>query len=281
VTDLPAELVDGLGVTAVAPVSGGDIARAFRVTTPAGPLFLKTRADPMPDLFEREAAGLRALRATGTIAVPDVLREHRMGLVLEWIDVGGRTASSEPDLGRRLATLHRTTGPRFGGLDDAPGGYLGSQPVDLTPTDDWATFYVERRVLPLTRRAVDRGRLDADAIRHAERAAGRATELCGPAEPAALLHGDLWSGNRLVDRSGTNWLIDPAVYWGHREVDLAMMQLFGGFGDAAYRAYDEAHPLSQGWRERVAWYQLVPLLVHAILFGGGYGRAAMDVLVRS
>ena len=279
--DLPPELVDGLGVTAATPVSGGDIARAYRLDTADGPLFLKTRPDPMPGLFEREAAGLRALRDTGAVAVPEVVREHATGLVLEWIDGGGRTARSEADLGRRLAALHAIAGPHFGGLDAAPGGFIGSQPVDLAPTADWPTFYVERRVLPLTERAVDLGRLDPDALALARRAAGRAADLCGPPEPPALLHGDLWAGNRLVDRAGVNWLIDPATYWGHREVDLAMMQLFGGFGDAAYLAYDDAHPLAEGWRERVAWYQLVPLLVHAILFGGGYGSAAMDVLVRS
>jgi fructosamine-3-kinase len=279
--DLPAALVDGLGVTAATPVSGGDIARAYRLDTPAGPLFLKTRAERLPGMFEREAAGLRALRAAGVIAVPDVVREDATGLVLAWIDVGGRTAASEADLGRRLAALHATTGRTFGALDDAPRGYIGSQPVDLTPTEDWATFYAQRRVLPLTRRAVALGRLDPDAVALAERAAERAPELCGPPEAPALVHGDLWAGNRLVDRGGTNWLIDPAVYWGHREVDLAMMQLFGGFGDAAFDAYDEAAPLAVGWRDRVSWYQLVPLLVHAILFGGSYGRAAMDVLVRS
>lgn len=280
-TELPPELVDGLRVTAVTPVSGGDIARAYRLTTPDGPLFLKTRADPMPSLFEREAASLRALRATSAIAVPEVLREHEAGLVLEWIDVGGRTPTSEADLGRRLAALHRTTNDLFGALDGWPAPYIGSQPVDLTPTDDWASFYVERRVLPLTRRAVETGRLDPQALRHAERAAGRARELCGPPEPPALLHGDLWAGNRLVDRSGTNWLIDPATYWGHREVDLAMMQLFGGFGPDTFTAYDEAHPLAAGWRDRVPWYQLVPLLVHTVLFGGAYGPAAMDVLTTS
>jgi fructosamine-3-kinase len=281
VTDLPGELVDGLGVTGATPVGGGDIARAHRLATPGGPLFLKTHPRPMPGLFEREAAGLRALRATGVIAVPEVLREHASGLVLEWIDVGGRTATSEADLGRRLAALHRTTGPRFGGLDDAPAGYLGSQPVDLTPTDDWPTFYVGRRVVPLTARAVELGRLDPAARALADRAASRAADLCGPPEPPALLHGDLWAGNRVVARDGVNWLVDPAVHWGHREVDLAMMQLFGGFGPDAFGAYDEAFPLADGWRDRTGWYQLVPLLVHAILFGGGYGRAAMDVLVRS
>jgi fructosamine-3-kinase len=276
---LPPALVDGLDVRAVTPVHGGDIARAYRLDTPTGPLFLKTRPDPMPGLFEREAAGLRALRATGTIAVPEVIREHAEGLVLEWIDVGHRSATSEPDLGTRLAALHRVHGPAFGGLDGDGHGYLGSQPVDLTPTGDWVEFYVDRRVRPLARRAVELGRLDSDVLALVDRAATRAAELCGPVEPPTLLHGDLWGGNRLVDRQGRNWLIDPAAYWGHREVDLAMMQLFGGFGDDVYAAYDEAHPLGPGWRERVPWYQLVPLLVHAILFGGGYGRAARDVLV--
>jgi len=277
--DLPGELIDGLDVAAATPVSGGDIARAYRLTTPEGPLFLKTRPDPMPALFEREAAGLRTLRATGAIAVPQVLRERPSGLVLEWIDVGHRTAASEPDLGRRLARLHRTTGPAFGGLAGAPAHYLGSQAVDLTPTDSWTELYVERRVRPLARRAVELGRLDADALGLVDRAATRADELCGPPEPPTLLHGDLWGGNRLVDRAGTNWLIDPAAHWGRREVDLAMMQLFGGFGDDVYRAYDEEHPLAEGWSDRVPWYQLVPLLVHAVLFGGGYGRAAREVLV--
>src|SRR5690606_28934753 len=108
----------------------------------------------------------------------------------------------------------------------------------------------------------------------------RAAELCGPAEAPALVHGDLWGGNRLVDRDGTSWLIDPAAHWGHRELDLAMMQLFGGFDRAVYDAYDEAFPLAPGWRDRVSWYQLPPLLVHAIRFGGSYGAAALAALRR-
>jgi fructosamine-3-kinase len=277
---LPAELVDGLGVTAATPVHGGDIAKAYRLDTPDGPLFAKTHPDPMPGLFEREAAGLRALHRAGAVAVPEVIRESPEGLVLEWIDVGRRSPEADETLGRQLAVLHRVTGPHFGGLDDAPSGYLGSQPVDLTPTDDWAEFFLDRRIRPLTKRAVERGRLDSAAIGLVERVAGQAGELCGPSEPPALLHGDLWAGNRLVDVDGANWLIDPAVYWGHREVDLAMMQLFGGFGASTYEAYDDAFPLAAGWRERVEWYQLPPLLVHAILFGGSYGPAALGVLRR-
>ncbi len=277
---LPAELVDGLGVTAATPVHGGDIAKAYRLETPAGPLFAKTHPDPMPGLFEREAAGLRALRGAGAVAVPEVIRESPAGLVLEWVDVGRRSPEADTTLGPQLAALHRVTGPHFGGLDDAPGGYLGSQPVDLTPTGSWPEFFIDRRVRPLTRRAIERGRLDAAATRLVERVADRAADLCGPPEPPALLHGDLWGGNRLVDVHGANWLIDPAVYWGHREIDLAMMQLFGGFGASTYEAYDGAFPLASGWRERVEWYQLPPLLVHAILFGGSYGPAALGVLRR-
>ena len=277
---LPAELVDGLGVTNVTPVHGGDIARSYRLDTPGGRLFAKTHPDPQPAMFEREAAGLRALRAAGAVAVPDVVRESPSGLVLEWIDVGPRTPAADRAFGAELAALHRVTGPRFGGVDGAPGGYLGSQPVDLTPTERWPEFFVDRRVRPLTRRAVELGRMDPAAVELTERAAGRADELCGPPEPPALLHGDLWGGNRLVDGHGENWLIDPAVYWGHREVDLAMMHLFGGFDASTFESYDEAFPLAPGWRERVSWYQLPPLLVHAILFGGSYGAAAVEVLRR-
>jgi fructosamine-3-kinase len=277
---LPADLVGGLDVTRTTPVHGGDIAKAYRLDTATGPLFAKTHPDPRPGMFEREAAGLHALRATGTVAVPEVIRGSAAGLVLEWIEEGRRTAPSDAALGHELAALHRVTGPYFGGLDGAPGGYLGSQPVDLTPTARWPEFFVERRVRPLTIRAVELGRLDRSAVALADRVARRADGLCGPPEPPALLHGDLWGGNRLVDVKGRNWLIDPAVYWGHREVDLAMMQLFGGFGQSTYDVYDEAFPLAEGWRDRVAWYQLPPLLVHAILFGGSYGAAALDVLRR-
>ena len=253
---LPADLVDGLGVTGATPVSGGDIAQAFRLETADGPLFAKTHPDA--DAGAVRAGGGRpagAARAPASSPSPRSCGSGRRGLVLEWIDVGGRTARSEPDLGARLAALHRVTGPHFGGLDGSPGGYLGSQPVDLTPTDDWAEFFLERRVRPLTGRAVELGRIDPAALGEVERiaptppsAAGRpsrrrcCTATCGPATG--------WSTRR-----GVNWLIDPAAYWGHREVDLAMMQLFGGFGDAAFAAYDEAFPLAAGWRDRV---ELVP-----------------------
>lgn len=279
--DLPPALVDGLGATAATPLSGGDVARAYRLSTPDGPLFVKTHPSPQPLMFEREAAGLRALRATGTVHVPDVVRETPDGLVLAWVESGRRTTGADTAFGRDLAGLHRTTGPAFGGLDDqlaSRQGYLGSQPVDLTPAASWPELLLERRLRPLTERAVALGQLDPSAPRLLDRAAAHLDELCGPPEPPTLVHGDLWGGNRMVDRDGASWVIDPAAYWGHREVDLAMMALFGGFGEAAYASYDEAFPLADGWRERLEWYQLTPLLVHAILFGGGYGASVLRVL---
>lgn len=280
--NLPAPLVEGLDVQRVTPLSGGDIADAYRLDTPDGPLFLKTRRRPTPDLFEREAAGLRVLRAhaPAALGVPEVLREDASGLVLEWIEEGRRGGGSEVALGRGLAELHRATNPTFGAIDDALAGYLGSAEVDLTPTASWPEFFVERRVRPLTDRAIREGRIDPRARGLVDRIAERADALCGPPEPPALVHGDLWAGNRLVDAQGRNWLIDPACHWGHREYDLAMMMLFGGFGADCFAAYDEAFPLADGWRGRIELNQLPPLLVHAILFGGGYGASALAVLQR-
>lgn len=282
--DLPRTLVEGLDVRSAARVHGGDIAASYRLDTARGPLFLKTHPQPKPDMFEREAVGLRLLRASAgpELGVPRVLRQDARGLVLEWIDAapGRPSAATEEALGRGLAGLHRSTHPTYGAIDDALAGYLGSAEIDLTPTTDWPEFFVQRRLSPLVERAIGLGRLDPAARRLLDRCAPRAAELCGPAEPPALVHGDLWAGNRMVDREGGNWLIDPACHWGHRELDLAMMQLFGGFGQGCFAAYDEAFPLGPGWRERTPWYQLPPLLVHAILFGGGYGDAALAALAR-
>ncbi|QQS02160.1 MAG: fructosamine kinase family protein [Austwickia sp.] len=287
-TDLPADLapdlIDGLGVRRATRVHGGDIASSYRLDTDDGPLFVKTHPQPKPDMFAREAAGLRALRehAPATLGVPEVLRASDRGLVLQWIDVaGGRPGQAvEEELGRGLAALHGTSHPTFGAIDDAMAGYLGSAEIDLSPTADWPEFFVDRRLRPLVEKAIGMGRLDRRARQLLEACAPRATELCGPVEPPALVHGDLWAGNRVVDRAGRNWLIDPACHWAHREIDLAMMALFGGFGPACFAAYDEAFPLAEGWPDRVSWYQLPPLLVHAILFGGGYGDSALAALRR-
>ncbi|MFB9732057.1 fructosamine kinase family protein [Ornithinimicrobium kibberense] len=241
-------------------------------------VFTKTLAGAPPQFFEREAAGLRALAAAGA-RVPQVLGVRADRITLSWVPQGhARTAATEEEFGRELAALHRTTGEHYGAVDGEPTAYLGACPVDLTPTDTWAESWVGRRVVPLARRAADEGRLDPDTAALAERIdAGR----LGPPEPPTLVHGDLWAGNRLTDPDGRSWLIDPCAHYGHRETDLAMMQLFGGFSGRVFASYVEELPLAEGWRERVAVHQLVPLLVHALLFGGGYGVQAGDALRRA
>ncbi len=130
----------------------------------------------------------------------------------------------------------------------------------------------------MARRAVDAGSLPASFLDRLERLAERLPALCGPPEPPARLHGDLWSGNAIIDARGGPAVVDPAVYGGHREMDLAMMRLFGGFGPRVFAAYEEAHPPAPGHQDRVALFQLYPVLVHVCLFGGGYARQAETIL---
>ncbi|WP_431814085.1 fructosamine kinase family protein [Kocuria sp. cx-455] len=281
---LPEDLVADLDVTGVRSLSGGDTAAAYRLDTPDGPLFAKTMLDAPAGVLELEAAGLEALRAAAPaeVSVPRVFRVSDQGLVLEWIDEsnGAGGSTTEAECGSGLAWIHRADAPHFGALDPQLPQRIGSFPVDLSPTDDWADFLLHRRIEPLLRTAVDTGKLDPAASDLLAELAPRAAELAGPVEPPSLLHGDLWAGNRVIDANGRNWLIDPSSFYGHREYDVAMMLLFGGFGEACFTAYDEVYPLADGWRERVPWYQVPPLLVHAIRFGGGYGNAVLDALQR-
>ena len=272
---LPADLVDGLGVTARDPVSGGDIAQAFRLDTADGPLFAKTHPAPMPGLFEREAAGLRALRRAGAIAVPEVVRERPSGLVLEWIDVGGRDgaqrarprdAAGRPPPGDRPA-LRR---PRR-----QPGRLPRSQPVDLTPTDDWAEFFLERRVRPLTgagrRAGPDRsrraGRRRADRPHAAERCRAARAAVAAPRRPVGRQPPGRPAGRQLADRPGR--VLRPPR--GGPGDDAAVRRLRRRRVRGLRRGVPAGRRLARSRR----WYQLPPLLVHAILFGGSYGRAAM------
>ena len=220
------------------------------------------KRDPAP----LEAAGLRWLAEAGA-RVPAVLEEHADRLVLQRIAPGRLSAAGEEELGRMLARVHLAGAPAFGALP-APGRFLvGRCELPSPEGEDWDTYYLEHRLLPLARRV------------------GLEREVAGvrveaPAEQPARLHGDLWSGNVLADRSGRAWLIDPAAYGGHREVDLAMLDLFGAVPERTLAAYQEVHPLADGWRERVPLWQLFPLLVHAVLFGGGYRSRSRELALR-
>ena len=272
----------GEPVVALAPIAGGDTSRAFRATTAGGATaFVKAHDPDPPGLLAAEAHGLTWLAAAGGVRVPRVLGLDDAGarpvLVLEWIESGRPAPDHDEALGRGLAALHAAGAPTFGIDRD---GFIGPLPMDNTPADAWPTFYAERRIRPLLRLAADRGRLDAATVTAVEGLLARLADLAGPAEAPARLHGDLWSGNALVDAGGAPVLVDPAAHGGHREVDLAMMRLFGGFGPRTFAAYDEAAPLADGHEDRVALWQLHPLLVHTVLFGGGYARSVAAVAAR-
>jgi fructosamine-3-kinase len=213
-----------------------------------------------------EAAGLRWLAAAGA-RVPRVIEEKPDQLVLERVPSGTLTAAGEEELGRMLATVHAAGAPAFGSLP-APGRFfVGRCELESPEGEDWNSYYLTHRCLPLARRvglAGVVGRVVVDA----------------PGEPPARLHGDLWTGNVLADHDGRPWLIDPAAYGGHREIDLAMLDLFGPFPARTVAAYQEITPLADGWRERIRLWQLFPLLVHAVLFGGGYIRQSHDLARR-
>ena len=242
--------------------------------------FVKTRPDATVADFEAEAAGLRWL-ADGGAPVPRILAvtDDPPALVIDRIEVGALSDGGAVQLGRDLATMHRGGAMSHGSLPPgAPDRTLriGLARLPIAERDDWHAFYARDLVLPLVAQARDGGTLSAPDAAAIESVSDCLSDFAGPPEPPARLHGDLWSGNVLADRSGAGWLIDPAAYGGHREIDLAMLRLFGVPNERIFAAYDEAFPLADGHAERVPLWQLLPLLVHAVLFGGSYGRAAGD-----
>jgi fructosamine-3-kinase len=252
-------------------VAGGDINEAWAVELADGRrAFVKTRPDPPAGEYAAEAASLAWLGEAGGLRVPRVLARSETFLALEWLEPGTLDAAGEEELGRGLAALHRAGAEAFGARWSL---HLGAVVLSSDPAGDWPAFYAERRLRPLAAMARDRGALSAAGARAVESVCDRLAELAGPPEPPARIHGDLWSGNVLAGADGRPWLIDPAAYGAHREVDLALLALFGTPSPRTLAAYDEAHPRAEGHAERVALYQLLPLLVHAVLFGGAYGAS--------
>jgi fructosamine-3-kinase len=283
--DLRAVIEQALGVRVVraSPLSGGDINDAYEIELAGGArVFAKANRRAPPGLFAAEARGLDWLRAGGAIRVPEVRAFSEDGatvqfLVLELLGSERPVAGFDERLGRRVAALHRAGAGGFG-LDH--DNFIGPLPQKNTPLPTWHDFYRSRRLEPLLVRAASSGRASFGLRRGFDKLFARLEELVGPPEPPARLHGDLWGGNLHVDDGGEPCLIDPAVYGGHREVDLAMMRLFGGFSESVFAAYAEDFPLAPGAEERVALYQLYPLLVHANLFGGGYVASVERAVAR-
>lgn len=257
----------------VSTVAGGDIARSFRGRLGDREVFAKTLPGAADDFFRAEARGLDRLRIAGGPPIPEVIAAGDDGLVLEWIEPARPTRAAATEFGRTLAILHRAGGDSFG-ADSA--GFIATLPLDNGGAEKWPAFYAEKRIRPLLRLARERRAVGSDDARLIEEVLVRLPLLAGPAEPPARIHGDLWAGNLHWAADGAVWLIDAAsAHDGHRETDVAMLQLFGApYLEEILGAYDEAFPLADGWRERVALHQLFPLLVHAVLFGGGYGTRA-------
>ena len=258
-------------------VAGGDICDAWRVTLHSGRAVFAKEHRNGAAMFEAEAFGLRWLAEAGALRTPEVLAVSERALVLEYVEPGGRTPDFDQAFGRRLARLHAHAPASFG-LGHA--GVIGPLPQDNTPETSWAEFFATRRLQPLMRRCVERGRIAPEASAELDALLRVLPERLGPPEPPARLHGDLWSGNAMADGRGEPVIYDPAPYGGHREIDLAMMRLFGGFAPATFDAYDEAFPLAPDHEDRVELMQLYPVLVHVALFGGHYGATARRTLQR-
>lgn len=272
------ERVLGVPVMQLFPIGGGDINDAYRVVLDSGKtVFVKTRAHPPHGMYRSEAAGLHWLAEAEAIATPEVLAADDALLALSWIDSGSRRSDFDEQFGRGLALLHRAGAPSFGFSSD---NFVGSLPQPNAPLAPWSAFYRERRLAPLVARALSAGLLTSRDAATFDRLYARLDDLVGEPEPPARLHGDLWGGNVHVDASGQPVLIDPAVYGGHREIDLAMLQLFGGPSGSFYAAYDEVYPRAAGHAERLPLYQLYPLLVHVNLFGQGYVSSLMRAVAR-
>jgi protein-ribulosamine 3-kinase len=268
-------------IRSATPVAGGDINKAMLLETGKGRFFIKMNDSPNAgSMFEAEAAGLLVLGSHGVIRTPEVIAhgstEDGSFLLLENIETGFRPDGFWEKFGAALAQLHSKTSPTFGFGHD---NFIGSLPQQNCQHDDWASFYTNERLIPQLTIAKQQKRLQTSDFQHFEQLFQRLPDLC-PKEPPALTHGDLWSGNFLCAANGQPVLIDPAASFAHREMDLAMSRLFGGFERPFYRSYEEAWPLAPGFEERLPVYQLYYLLVHVNLFGGGYLRSVREALGR-
>lgn len=265
----------------VSPVGGGDINEAYRFETTLGTYFVKKNSSSrFPQMFEKEALGLKILADAEEIPVPEVMTCDETGeeafLIMKYIPPGTKSTDFWETFGRRLAALHRHTDEMFG-LDH--DNYIGSLHQSNRRHRSWTDFFREERLQFQVKMARDAGRIDSDTIRKFERFYQKLEDIF-PVEPPALIHGDLWGGNFIVNPEGEAVIIDPAVYYGHREMDLGMSQLFGGFHHEFYEAYNRHYSLEPGWQKRLDYCNLYPLMVHVNLFGGGYLGSVKSILKR-
>jgi protein-ribulosamine 3-kinase len=253
-------------------VGGGSINTAYQVSVnDKTKVFLKlNKADRYPHLFQKEKEGLMFLSAQHCIKIPSVLfcgtYEDEQILLLEWVHTGSRTDSFWKKFGEQLALLHHCSQQQFGFTTD---NYMGALAQANNWTDNWTDFFIHQRLLPQIQLASQQNLLPApyvDLFQQLYKGLG----TIFPKEPPSLLHGDLWSGNFMCNEQSQPVLIDPAVYYGHRSMDLAMTTLFGGFDKEFYDAYHYHFPLPSNYEEQWEICNLYPLLIHLNLFGQSY-----------
>jgi protein-ribulosamine 3-kinase len=251
-------------------VKGGSINEAVKLTTKSGVFFLKWNELFIPSFFEAEAKNLSLIESTRSIKTPTVVEFGDTGdaafLLLEYIHSGAQSFKSMQLLGEQLAQFHLAKNTACG--LNYPN-YCGLVLQENTPTSSWTDFFVEYRLRPLVNQAFSRKLISLEEVSLFIKLFAALPQLF-PDEAPSLLHGDLWNGNFLIDTNQTPYLIDPACYFGHREMDISMTLLFGGFDKTFYDAYQATYPLEKGWRDRMVLWNLYPLLVHLILFGDPY-----------
>jgi protein-ribulosamine 3-kinase len=271
----------GLSAARYTTIHGGDINQAFCIEHNGEKFFLKYNdAGLYPKMLMKESNGLKSLAAHFTLIVPEVIHvgvvANNQYLLTSWLDAGKPAKEHWQQFGEALAQLHRNSSTGFGWEED---NYIGSLAQLNTKYNTWSEFYARCRVEPLMRTLYNAGIIETGEL-HAADSFYKQLDSIFPAEPPALIHGDLWSGNFMFTASGKAAIFDPAVYYGHREMDIAMTLLFGGFDAGMYESYNASWPLQPGWRQRMKYAQLYPLLVHAVLFGGHYISQAMAILRR-
>lgn len=280
---LKKELEEKLGfeIRTIENLSGGCISNAYKLITKSGlSYFLKINEASPSDMFEKEAHGLNELRKAGAIRVPVPKLFSGSYLVTEFIDSGRKSEYFFRDFGRQFAHLHKFTGSSFGFYED---NYIGSTPQKNIPGEgegtDWKEFYFRKR-LQFQLSLCEKNGLSTEALRKDfDKLRDKIADILnGSEEKPSLLHGDLWSGNYMVDEAGQPCIIDPAVYYGHREADLAMTKLFGGYPREFYESYNEIFPLKDGWEYRENIYKLYHILNHLNLFGKSYYSQALSLI---
>jgi protein-ribulosamine 3-kinase len=260
-------------------IGGGSINEACLLVTNTGKYFIKyNSAEAFPGMFEKEAAGLKLLAGSNTIKIPGVIATDNTDeysyLILEFIESAAPGHNFWINFGKKLADLHQNTSDYFG-LDH--DNYIGSLIQTNKKHADFIEFFILERIEPQLEQARNKSEFSQSDTRYFHSLYKTLNNIIPPEKPA-LIHGDLWSGNFMVASDGSPRLVDPAVYYGHREADIAMTQLFGGFKPEFYAAYNQAWAMEKGWRERMDIFNLYPLLVHVNLFGGGYARQVLQII---